>query len=243
MSLMCLVSCFWQYLILPRQKPSLHRRRSTWRRGQAWCGRQTTALGQVQQCRFLPLWQELPSHVYCIFKGQICVAPDYVLCSSKVEERLVPLLAKNLVACNHFQLKFVFVFRHLTLECQMFWFTFRWSGILRIPWPAQIIAKSVSYAKKNNSSITLLLPFWYTSSWRLALPTKKVFLTLFFQWVLVTSTDCSVFSLLQKVVFRICLSIWFSFIGFRFICCKMLRNFIQMSNIAWPVCNLDKRSW
>jgi len=29
--------------------------------------------------------------------GQICVAPDYVLCSSKVEERLVPLLAKNLV--------------------------------------------------------------------------------------------------------------------------------------------------
>ena len=86
------------------------------------------------------------------------MAPDYVLCSSKVEERLVPLLAKNLVACNHFQLKFVFVFCYMTLECQMFWFTIRWSGILRIPWPAQIIAKSVSYAKKNNSSIIFFLP-------------------------------------------------------------------------------------
>ena len=109
------------------------------------------------------------------------MAPDYVLCSSKVEERLVPLLAKNLVACNHFQLEFVFVFRYMTLECQMFWFTIRWSGILRIPWPAQIIAKSVSYANKNNSSITLLLPFWYTSSWRLALPTKK------FSWLFSSS--------------------------------------------------------
>jgi len=29
--------------------------------------------------------------------GQICVAPDYVLCSPKLEARLVPLLAKNLV--------------------------------------------------------------------------------------------------------------------------------------------------
>ena len=30
-------------------------------------------------------------------QGQICVAPDYVLCSPKLEACLVPLLAKNLV--------------------------------------------------------------------------------------------------------------------------------------------------
>ena len=46
-------------------------------------------------------------------QGQICVAPDYVLCSPSLEARLVPLLAKNLVT-------FLRIVQHLSFFLYLF---------------------------------------------------------------------------------------------------------------------------
>ena len=140
---------------LSRKEPCFSWRRSSSRWNQAGSRGEAPPLGEVQQRRFLNYQHRITVQYgdgkkvvvwYIWNQGQICVAPDYVLCSPKLEARLVPLLEKTLVGLfDSFSFKclakFLYFWNYFSLLGKLTPSCTRLTGILKLPCRALITVK------------------------------------------------------------------------------------------------------